>query len=84
MNASQCADYLEVAIGGRITGECAALLRRQHEAIKVLREALEEAKAGLEWYQSMVPAYTDGSDDEAMERINAALANTEQFINKGN
>ena len=40
MNANQCADYLEVAIGGRITGECASLIRRQHEAIKTLREAL--------------------------------------------
>lgn len=59
--------------------EVAAMLRKQRESIVKLREALEEAKAGLEWYQSMVPAYTDGSDDEAMERINLALKDTEDL-----
>ena len=40
----------------------------------MLVEALEEARNGLAWYQAMYPAATDGGDDEAMERIDAALA----------
>lgn len=43
----------------------------------MLVEALEEARNGLAWYQAMYPAATDGSDDEAMERIDAALAAAE-------
>ena len=41
--------------------------------IKLLVESLQDAKAGLQWYQDMHPEHTDGSDDEAMERIDAAL-----------
>lgn len=40
----------------------------------MLVEALEEARNGLAWYQAMYPGATDGSDDEAMERIDAAIA----------
>ena len=43
----------------------------------MLVEALEEARNGLAWYQAMYPGATDGSDDEAMERIEAALATAE-------
>ena len=43
----------------------------------MLVEALEEARNGLAWYQAMYPAATDGSDDEAMERIDAAIAGAE-------
>jgi len=39
-----------------------------------LLAALDEAKAGLLWYQEMCPQWVDGSDDEAMARINAAIA----------
>lgn len=39
-----------------------------------LLAALEEARDGLRWYQDSYPAATDGSDDEAMARIDAALA----------
>ena len=49
-------------------------LRTQNQA---LLEALQEARNGLAWYQSMYPGATDGSDDEAMERIDAALAQAE-------
>ena len=39
-----------------------------------LLEALEEARAGLLWYQDRNPGQRDGSDDEAMARIDAAIA----------
>jgi len=45
--------------------------------VDVLREALGEAKTGLEWYQETHPESVDGSDDEAMQRIDAALEATE-------
>ena len=44
------------------------------EVNAMLVEALEEARNGLAWYQAMYPGATDGSDDEAMERIDAAIA----------
>ena len=37
-------------------------------------DAFEEAKMGLEWYQTSHPESVDGSDDEAMERIDAGIA----------
>lgn len=37
-------------------------------------EALEEARTGLAWYQDRYPEAQDGSDDEAMARIDAAIA----------
>ena len=42
-----------------------------------LLEALKAAKTGLEWYQFNHPESVDGSDDEAMERIDAAIAAAE-------
>jgi hypothetical protein len=39
-----------------------------------LLDALEEAREGLRWYQDAHPEDTDGSDDEAMARIDAAIA----------
>lgn len=39
----------------------------------VLLEALQEVRWGLLWYQNSFPAATDGSDDEAMARIDAAI-----------
>jgi len=36
--------------------------------------ALEEARNGLTWYIDMAPKFTDGSDDEALTRIDAALS----------
>jgi hypothetical protein len=44
------------------------------ETITVLRAALETARNGLLWYQDQYPLATDGSDDEAMAEIDAALA----------
>jgi hypothetical protein len=38
-----------------------------------LLEALEEARTGLLWYRDTFPGVVDGSDDEAMERIEAAI-----------
>ena len=68
--------------------EAAAMLRRQHEAIKQLREALEDTAQTLVWMQwGDCRKFTRRkllTVHEAMERINAALADTEQFINKGN
>lgn len=39
-----------------------------------LLSALEEARNGLRWYQDTYPDMVNGCDDEAMERIDAALA----------
>lgn len=55
----------------------------QQNANAELVEALEEAKAGLEWYQAMYPESVDSSDDESMERIIAALANAKAAQPKG-
>ncbi len=52
----------------------AAELLRQHEVIKALVAALEEARTGLLWYQDSFPDTSDESDGEAMARIDAALA----------
>lgn len=38
-----------------------------------LLAALEEARTGLKWYQDRHPESVDGSDDEAMERIESAI-----------
>lgn len=43
-------------------------------AAKELLAALEEAREGLRWYQDRNPGQADGSDDEAMARIDAAIA----------
>lgn len=40
-----------------------------------LLAALEEARTGLIWYQDAYPEAANGSDDEAMTRIDAAIAN---------
>lgn len=47
------------------------LLEQQHEE---LLAALEEARTGLAWYQETYPESANGSDDEAMKRIDAAIA----------
>jgi hypothetical protein len=44
------------------------------ELIVTLLAALEDAKTGLQWYRDRNPGQSDGSDDEAMARIEAALA----------
>ena len=44
------------------------------EVAKQALDAFEEAKMGLEWYQTRHPESVDGSDDEAMERIDAGIA----------
>lgn len=44
------------------------------ELLAGLLAALEEARTGLLWYQDRNPGQTDGSDDEAMARIDAAIA----------
>lgn len=46
------------------------LLEQRNE----LLAALEEARTGLAWYQETYPEASNGSDDEAMERIDVALA----------
>jgi hypothetical protein len=42
-----------------------------------LLEALKEARTGLVWYQMRHPESVDGSDDEAITRIDAAIAKAE-------
>lgn len=44
------------------------------EVISQLLQALDEARNGLLWYRDRNPGQSDGSDDEAMERIDAAIA----------
>lgn len=43
-------------------------------AAQDLLQALEEARNGLLWYRDRYPEAVDGSDDEAMARIDAAIA----------
>jgi hypothetical protein len=75
-------------IGGALVAEVFADIRRPLEgargealanatlfaAAHDLLEALEEARTGLLWYQDRHPGSADGSDDEAMARIDAAIA----------
>ena len=56
-----------------------AAAQGQEPVNTMLVEALEEARNGLAWYQAMYPGATDGSDDEAMERIDAAY-NVDQML----
>ena len=54
-----------------------AELQRLREQRDVLLAALKEAKTGLEWYQDSYPEATDGSDNETMARIDAAINQVE-------
>lgn len=65
MNAERLAEYLEQGHSA-FNGSAAAMLRRQHEVIKVLREALR----GVEW-----------SNDSKWQtdRAKQALKDTEEF-----
>ena len=61
--------------GKSVIAECESEAdARLFAASKDLLAALEEARNGLRWYQESYPTATDGSDDEAMARINAAIA----------
>lgn len=71
-------NYTRECTPKKITAAIAALDTAQPVQVNaMLVEALEEARNGLAWYQAMYPGATDGSDDEAMERIDAALAAAE-------
>lgn len=52
-------------------------LAEQYNTVKSQRDALslalEEARTGLVWYQEHCPSDSNGSDDEALARIDAAL-----------
>lgn len=52
-------------------------LAEQYNALKyqsgALSLALEEARTGLVWYQEHCPSNSNGSDDKALARIDAAL-----------
>lgn len=52
-------------------------LAEQYNEVKSQRDALslalEEARTGLVWYQDHCPSDANGSDDEALARIDAAL-----------
>jgi hypothetical protein len=55
-----------------ITGE--VLGTRTQTAAELAIEALEAAKNGLAWYADTFPSGADGSDAEAMQKIDAAIA----------
>lgn len=44
------------------------------ELIAEMLAALETARTGLLWYQERNPGQRDGSDDEAMSQVDAAIA----------
>lgn len=50
------------------------MLANHRQREQALLAALEEARTGLAWYQEAYPEETNGSDDEAMARIDAAIA----------
>lgn len=64
------------------------MLRRQHEAIVKLREALEDTAQTLVWIQlgdcRKFAQRKLLNTHEAVEKTQQALADTEQLINKGN
>ena len=51
-------------------------IEAQAERIRVLREALEQAKNGLGWWQESCPELVTECDHEAMAQIDAALEAT--------
>ncbi len=51
------------------------MLKEAEQQRDELLAALEEARTGLTWYQDAYPEAANGSDDEAMTRIDAAIAN---------
>jgi len=59
-----------------ICGEAADTIEAQAERIRVLREALEQAKNGLGWWQESCPELVTECDHEAMAQIDAALEAT--------
>jgi uncharacterized membrane protein YdfJ with MMPL/SSD domain len=63
-----------VALVGGYGGESRPANARLISAAPDLLAALEEARDGLRWYQDSFPQVADGSDDEAMARIDAAIA----------
>ena len=80
MNALECADWLEAVSTGLSANECAAMLRKQAEAIKVLREALTE----LSWYAGQMEMLVycqdeQGIDHEIQAKAKQALKDTEEF-----
>jgi len=64
--------FLEGDSVWRITGEVAGT--RTQTATELAIEALEDAKNGLTWYADALPSGADGSDAEAMQKIDAAIA----------
>lgn len=46
------------------------------DQVRVLREALEVAKSGLEWYYESCPKLVTNCDHEAMAQIDSALEAT--------
>jgi hypothetical protein len=43
-------------------------------AAEAARDTLESAKAGIEWWCDMLPEHSNGSDDEMLAQIDAAVA----------
>jgi len=73
MNALELADYFDNDADGSVSdANVAALLRRQHETIVKLREALTELSGMYVVHHN------------AATRAKKALKATEQLINKGN
>lgn len=76
MTALELADYVEGAHPFSMSIEVAAMLRRQHEAIKVLREALQNTKQSL--IGNTTFTYSPYAD-EVIAAADQALKDTEEF-----
>lgn len=78
MNALELADFYEPQ-----SSQVAAMLRRQHEEIKQLREALEDTAQTLVWMQwGDCRKFTQRkllAVHEAVEKTQQALADTEDM-----
>jgi hypothetical protein len=89
MNALELADQLTAEWNGEgfqpnTSREAAAMLRRQYEYVKTLREALEDTTQTLVWMQwgdcrKFTPIAKLLTTHEAVETTQAALAATEEI-----
>mgnify|MGYP001809758647 CR=1 FL=1 len=68
MNALELADCIEDY--GSISTEAAAMLRRQHEAIKVLRDAITKSQECVSWQHTAMTT---------RDRLEKALTDTENL-----